>query len=203
MTNQEYLKNAEGHLVPRDKVKPEQLLEDKLVNELFQQASEINIMLSQFKASSFDEVQSFVDQLAKKYGGKKGGKKGNMTFTSFDGLQRVVVSVQDFIQFGPQLQVAKGLIDECIKEWNKEGSNENIAVIVNKTFRVDKEGQVNRAAILGLRNLNIKGAKWKRAMDAIADSIRVTNTKRYIRFMQRSAPETAWQTITLDFAAVA
>lgn len=193
--------NAEGHLVPASKVKPEDKLEDDLVRTLYGQAHTLHETLSRFKTGAFADVHAFLDILTEKYGGQKGGKKGNMTLTSYDGLTKVQVSVADFIQFGPQLQVAKGLIDECIKEWG-DGSNDNIQALVNHAFRVDKANQVNTQAILGLRRLDIRDDKWKRAMDAITDSMKVIASKQYIRFYRRDSVESSWKAVPLDLASV-
>lgn len=199
--DKDYMLNAEGHLVPIAKVKDEDKLEDQLVNGVFDEAEKISRLLSDFKCQTFEDVQQFLELLAEKYQTSKGGKKGNITLTSFDGLRKVQVSVADYIQFGPQLQIAKELIDECISEW-ATGSNDNIHVLVDHAFRVDKNNRVNTQAILGLRRLNITEPKWQRAMEAINDSIRVTHSKQYVRFYKRTAPEAEWETINMDIAKV-
>lgn len=197
----EHMINAEGHLVPVEKVKMEDRLEDELVKGLYQSALDVSQQLAKFKASAFADVNAFVDLLAEKYGAVKGGKKGNMTLMSYDGLTKIQVSVGDFIQFGPQLQVAKQLIDECIKDWG-DGANANIQALVNHAFRVDKANQVNTGAILGLRRLNIEDLKWKKAMDAITDSMKVVMSKMYIRFYARASTECAWRPVAMDLANV-
>lgn len=196
-----YMTNSEGHLVPASMVKPEDKLESELVLDLFSKAHALNQALADFKKLTFNDVQAFLDLLAEKYDCQKGGKKGNMTLTSYDGLTKVQVSVADFIQFGPQLQIAKNLIDGCIKEWG-DGGNDNIQALVNHAFRVDKANQVNTQAILGLRKLNIQDAKWKQAMEAITDSMKVIASKQYVRFYQRPSIEAQWKPVSLDIASV-
>src|SRR3546814_10796850 len=68
---------------------------------------------------------------------------GNRTFTSYDGLLKVVVHVSETIIFGPELQVAKGLVDECLREWSATSSVE-IRAIINRAFDVDQQGRINR-----------------------------------------------------------
>ncbi|MDP7142665.1 MAG: DUF3164 family protein [Alphaproteobacteria bacterium] len=198
---QDYMTNAEGHLVPIDKVKPEDRLEDDLVCELYAEALSLNAELAAFKQKSFENVNGFVTLLDEKYGVTKGGKKGNLTLTSYDGLTRIQISVADNLQFGPQLQVAKSLIDECINEWS-DGANNNIRALVDHAFRVDKSGRINVQSILGLRRLNISDEKWLKAMDAITESIRVTSSKQYVRIYRRPSPEADWENVNLDIARV-
>ena len=198
---QDYMTNAEGHLVPIDKVKPEDRLEDDLVCELYAEALSLNAELAAFKQKSFENVNGFVTLLDEKYGVTKGGKKGNLTLTSYDGLTRIQISVADNLQFGPQLQVAKSLIDECINEWS-DGANNNIRALVDHAFRVDKSGRINVQSILGLRRLNISDEKWLKAMEAITESIRVTSSKQYVRIYRRPSPEADWENVNLDIARV-
>ena len=196
-----YMTNSAGHLVPNDRVKPADKLEDELVNNLYDQALGVNKALSDLKAKAFEEVGSFLELIGQEYGVAKGGKKGNLTLTSYDGLTRVQISVADKLEFGAQLQVAKELIDECINDWS-DGANTNIQTLVDHAFRVDKAGQINMQSILGLRRLNITEDKWTKAMDAITDSIRISATKEYVRFYRRSSPTQNWESVRLDIAGV-
>lgn len=201
MTNPEHMTNDKGHLVPLHMVKPEHKLEDDLVLGLFAKAKTLHALLADFKLAATDDIEAFLALLAEKYGLSKGGKKGNITMLSYDGLTKVQVAVSERIDFGPELQVAKQLIDEMIKE-KSEGVDETIVALVMHAFAVDKEGKVNRANILGLRRLRITNDKWQQAMAAIADSMRVTSTKQYLRFYQRESLIAMWKPMTLDFAAV-
>ncbi|MEQ9016118.1 MAG: DUF3164 family protein, partial [Marinovum algicola] len=137
--------------------------------------------------------------LAQEYEMTRGGQKGNKTFLSFDGLKKVQIAVQDHIDFGPQLQVAKELIDDCLNEWAAE-ANDNLRAIVIRAFNTDKPGQVNRAEIFMLLRLEIDDARWTRAMDAIRDAMRVVGSKTYVRCYRRETQESPWQAITIDLA---
>ena len=196
-----YLKDGQGRLVPVDTVRPQDLLENDFVLQLFAEAQQLNKALDFFKQKTFADIDAFIDLLREKYRVERGGGKGNMTFVSFDGLTKVQVSNADFLSFGAELQVAKELIDECIKSWGA-GSNKQIVALVNHAFRVDKQGKVNKDDILGLRKIDIKDEKWQRAMEAISNSIRVTRSKRYLRFYQRPTPEADFEAVNLDIAKV-
>jgi len=196
-----YMQDAKGRLWPEGTIKETIKLEDQLVKKIMGYADELSAQIARFKGHTFDDVAAFMDLLAEKYDTQKGGKKGNVSFTSFDGLTQVRVQVQDYITFSSELQIAKDLIDECINKW-AEGSRDEIRAMVNLAFNVDKEGQVNRAALFGLRTLSIEHEKWKKAMDAINNSIRVAGSKTYIRFYRRKTAEDRWKAIPIDLAAV-
>lgn len=192
---------ADGSFVPDAKVKPADKLEDDLVKGLVARAEELNDLMTLFKADALSDASDFRAIVADQYGAIKGGAKGNMTLRSFDGRLEVQVAVSDRITFGPELQAAKELIDNCLTRWS-EGSNENLHAIVNDAFNVGKEGRIDTQRVLGLRRLEITDEEWSRAMDAISDAVRVDRSTTYVRFYKRD-PSTGQRTaITLDLAGV-
>lgn len=196
-----YMCDAGGRLVPLAVVRPEHMLEDQTVRDIIGHADKLSAQIARFRGHCFDDVTTFVDLLAEKYGGRRGGAKGNTTLTSYDGCLRVVVQVQDQLSFGPELQVAKGLIDECITAWS-EGVRIEIRALVEHAFNVDKEGRINRAALFQLRRLEIDDPTWKSAMAAIGDAIRIIGSREYVRFYRRATPKARWQAISIDVATV-
>lgn len=196
---QEYMTDAEGRMVPVEKVKPEHKLEDQLVKDLLQKAKTKSQEIALFKAQSFDDINAFMALLNEKYEVQRGGKKGNLTLTSYDGLQRLQIQNADYINFGPELHAAKSLIDECLTEWSN-GVNANLKMIIDRAFQVNREGKLNTGEILSLRRLNIRDDKWLRAMEAIGDSMRVTYSRLYIRFYERESVNTDWKSVSLDIA---
>ncbi|KQN00555.1 DUF3164 family protein [Sphingomonas sp. Leaf25] len=195
-----YLRDAKGNLVPLELVKPADLLVDEVVRGLLQRAREHHAAIGAFKADTFDQVQALLELLAQQYGTTIGGKKGNLTLTTFDGCERVTVQVSDQFDFGPELHIAKTLIDECLTEWSSTGGPE-LRAIVNRAFSVEKEGQINRSALLMLLHVNITDARWLAAMDAIRASMRVTGSREYARFYDRPAGTAAWKGVTIDMAS--
>lgn len=201
MAGKLYMTNADGHLVPVELVKEEHGLEDQMVRKIIAFAAELSAQIDRFKGHTAEDIATFQQILAEKYQApRRGGKKGNVTFFSYDGLQRVEVRLADNLVFGPELQTAKALIDECIGEWSAE-SNGPIRLLVNKAFQVDQAGRINRNAILGLRSIAIDDERWRRAMEAITDSIRVIGRKTYFRFATRDSLDDPWTGITIDLAA--
>ncbi|STD22471.1 Protein of uncharacterised function (DUF3164) [Enterobacter asburiae] len=87
---------------------------DSFVKEQVAAAKVKHDELSDFKRRAFDECYAWLDLVAEKYGRTRGGAKGNVTFSSFDGAQQITIRVQETLTFGPELQIAKDLIDECV-----------------------------------------------------------------------------------------
>lgn len=196
-----YWMAANGSLVPVSKIQDIDKLRHKCVTELTEAAKKASAQLLAFKLSAMQSVQEFVDTSLAQYDVTHGGKKGNITLVSFDGRYKIIRAMQDSIVFDERLQAAKALIDECVKAWSK-GSNDNIKVLINDAFQVDKKGSVNTGRILNLRTLKIADEKWQRAMQAIGDSMKVSSTKPYIRFYELDEAAGDYVAIPLDVAAL-
>ena len=195
-----YLRDAKGNLVPVASVKPVDLLMDETVRKVLDKARDVSAVVAAFKGEAFESVNELQALIAQNYNATVGGKKGNITLVSFDGCQKVQVQVADLLEFGPELQAAKALIDECLTEW-AVGSAVELRALVNRVFSVDKEGQINRAELFMLLRVEIEDERWVRAMEAIRDSIRVIGSRTYVRFYDRPAPDAAWHAVTIDLAA--
>ena len=195
-----YLRDARSNLVPIEAVKPIDLLIDELVRATIAEAHAVSAAIGAFKVRTFERVGELQALLEQHYGASVGGKKGNITLPSYDGCSKVQVAVSDMLELGPELQVAKRLIDECLNDWTAE-SHHAIRALVNRVFDVDKEGKINHAGLFMLLRVEIQDERWNRAMAAIRDSMRVIGSRTYVRFYDRPAPDAAWRGVPLDIAA--
>lgn len=196
-----YVKDRNGHLVPKDKIKPVDKERDRVVRDVVKKALAVSDQIAIFKDETMQAVADFAELSASHYGAKIGGAKGNITLYTFDGSHKLQLSINEHKAFDERLQAAKALIDECIHEWMK-GSNHNVQALVQDAFNVDKQGKVSMERILGLRRLDIVDERWAQAMAAIADSIQVTGSKRYVRLYKRNEVTGEYEPIPLDAASV-
>jgi hypothetical protein len=195
-----YMANAKGHLIPVGKIKEVDRLRDDLTRNIVAAAKGVQTAMREFRANTLGDIQAFADLSAERYGAKRGGDKGNLSLLSFDGRYKVQVQISEHLAFDERLQAAKALIDECLTEW-AQGSRDEIRAIINQAFDVDKEGRVNTGAILGLRKLDITDGRWRKAMEAIADSLQVVGSKKLLRVYERQE-DGSYEPIPLDLAAL-
>jgi hypothetical protein len=179
-----YMRDSQGRLVPVDMVKDLDKLRDQTVKGIVAKALETRDALAKMKEGIREELTAYLTLSAEKYGKKYGGKKGNITLTSFDGSLRLILAVNESISFDERLKIAKHIIDECITRWS-EGSRDEIRALVADAFYVDKAGKINTGRILGLRRLNIQDTQWEEAMQAISDSIQIVGSKEHVRIYTR------------------
>mgnify|MGYP002622382348 CR=1 FL=1 len=201
VAGKEYMPDAKGNLVPVSAIKTQHLMEDEVVRKIIGFAIPLAAQVRRFREHSFADLAKFDRDLEEHYGLVKRGRKGkgNVTYMTVDGLMKVEVKTADDIVFGPELQVAKGLIDECLIEWSAE-SRPEIQTIIANAFDTEKEGKINRSAIYMLLRYDSDDPRWQRAMNAIRDSMKIVGRREYIRFGIRETPSDDFTSITINIA---
>lgn len=196
-----YMKNALGHLVPEANVREQDKLRDQVARSLVTDARNINAMLAAFKKKALGDIDDLVKIAGERYDVTLGGKKGNISVSTYDGQFKVQRSVADVLQFTEEMEAAKALIMACIKRWS-EGANPQISALVSRAFAPGRNGQLKTAAVLDLLRIEIDDAEWKKAMQALKDSINATGTAVYVRVYERIGDSDQYKAIPLDLAAV-
>jgi hypothetical protein len=196
-----YMRDHLGRLVPEEIVKDVDKMRDQVVQEIVREAICLNEALAAFKRKAMDDILAFVTLSAEKYSAKIGGAKGNISLASFDGVYKVTRSINEYITFDERLEAAKALLDDCLKSWTAETSD-NLRKLVNFAFEVDKTGNISIQRIMGLLRVDIKDETWKQAMEAIKESIQISGSKAYIRIYKRIGDSEKYKQINLDMAAV-
>jgi len=196
-----YLRDAQGRLVPESMVKPIDRLRDQTVAKIAADAKLLSDLLGKFKTQAFSDINALVMTSAEQYEVTLGGEKGNVTLRSYDGRFKVERQVQDSLVFDERLQAAKALIDACITKWSAD-SRDEVKVLINDAFQVDRAGNVNTARVLSLRRLAISDPQWLRAMQAIGDSLSIVGSRSYVRVYERVGNTDRYEAIPLDLASL-
>lgn len=196
-----YFERADGSLVRADQLKPQETLADEMVRILIAKAEALSADLAGLKAESMSEMQALRALLMDEYGVKVGGAEGNVSFKTVDGRLLVRLQISKHVSFGPELEAAKELIDECLTDWSDDAGAE-IKEIIQDVFRLNAKGRIDTQGILNLRKHRFEDPRWENAMTAIADAIRRDSSTTYVRFY-RVDPKTGTETrIPLEIAEV-
>lgn len=195
----EYMRASDGSLMPVANIRAQDKLQDELVRKILGFAMPLSETIARFVQHTFDDADDLVELLDQNYGVKRGGKAGNLTFTTFDQLMKVEVSRAKIIDFGPSLEQAKALVDEVLAELARN-ADDVLKGLVTRAFNIENGGLANRAALLQLLRWEIPDDRWRRAMDAVRDAIEVKGTKRYARIYHRASVDDAWSAVSLDAA---
>ena len=203
IAGEKYMRDSKGRLTPMQLVRPQDQLQDEMVRKIATFAVDLSDQVARFRGHSMDDIGDFDALLSDEYGGhSRKSTKGNRVYMSYDGCLKVQVQVAESIEFGPELQVARDLVDECLVEWAADARVE-LRGIVEKTFNTDKKGEISRAAIYSLLRMEIEDDRWQRAMTAIRDAMRIVGSKQYMRVYRRDSADGAWKPVTIDLAKTA
>lgn len=195
-----YMADGKGGLRALENIPPMKKLQDEQVRKIFGFAHALAAQIGRFKGHVYEDLGSLDALMMQEYGLTVGGPKGNRTYSSFDGLMKIEVRIQDRIVYGPEMQVAKALFDKVLNA-RAADADPLIRSIITSAFDTDKEGQINRANVFVLLNVKDEDPEFKRGQDAIRDAMHVIGSKSYLRFQFRDAFDAPWQTLTIDLAS--
>lgn len=105
---EEYMEDAQGRRVPLSVIKGIDIRRNDVVCGIMKRTFEERDRLAEFKRQAWEEIQGFLADSAKDSKARKlGGKKGNITLTNYDGRYKLIVAVNDGIQFNEKLPNCK------------------------------------------------------------------------------------------------
>ena len=181
-----YRMDAKMRMIPDSQIPAYELMRDELVCGIHERAEPIHRALSEFRIDTIEQVDAFMDIAFQEYGRTIYGSPTNrVTLTSYNGTLQVQIEVSELVRFDERIAVAQALIDEYIQGETK-GLAPEIRKLIDMAFRPNKAGRINMGHMLSLRSLDIQHEKWQEAMRAIADSITVYTSRRYIRLYKRN-----------------
>ncbi len=111
-------------------------------------------------------------------------KKGNMTFTSFDGHWRIKIKVRYYTKLDDLAIKARDMMYEYVEPATTAIEDKGIAAIVktmiDEAFRVDSAGCINQTKAKQLLRHPFKAAKWLEAREMLIQSMRSMRGKSYV-----------------------
>jgi hypothetical protein len=193
------MRNALGHFVPMAQVREHDKLRDGIARELASQAVAISEALAAFKKKALADIDDLIAISLERYNVKLGGKKGNVSITTYDGEFKIEKALADRLTFTDEIIAAKELIYACTRKWS-QGANDHLMRLVDRAF-IGRNGQIRTNDVLGLLRLEIDDPEWKTAMVALKDALQVNGKAVYIRVYQRVGDE-RYEPINLSLAGV-
>ncbi|MBZ8007882.1 DUF3164 family protein [Campylobacter sp. RM9334] len=195
--------NGKSEWVHPELIRADEQLKDGLVESILAKVENKNTELVALKDEINNDIESYLDLLLEKYNldARSNAKKGNFTFENYSKTLKIQIQMAEKINFNEKLNIAKAKIDEYLNDIVKD-SSEDIKVLINKAFEVDKKGNLDSKKILSLRSYDIKDHRWQEAMEIISESVEIVGVKPYIRFYKRDKATDSWANVSLDFANI-
>ena len=195
-----WVRNAVGGLVHETEIREQDKLRDRVVIDIATEALSLSEALKALKAKALADIDDLISIAGEKYDMKLGGPKGNVTLTSFDGRYRVQRVSADRITYTEEMEVAKAKVFECIRSWSDE-SNKHLVTIATNAFRLNRQGEISVSRVAEMMRIEIDDPEWKKAMEAVKDSLAVSGKAIYVRVQERMK-DGAYKTVSLDIAGV-
>ena len=199
IAGRKHVQDAEGRWLDWSLVKPKDQLMDEVVRKIIAYALDLSAQVTRFRRHTEADMASIIALLEQEYGVTIGGPGGNFTIRTFDDLQRVELKVGKFMEFGPEIHIAKALIDEYLRDLTTDTVAE-LKMLVLGAFEVDKKGKLDRQKIVDLKKYEIKDERWVRAMKAITDAERTVMVREYLHFKVRKNHQEEHKAITINLA---
>lgn len=199
-----WVRNAAGNLVHENEISEQDKLRDSVVMEIAKLALRLNGELKALKAKALAEVDDLITIAGEKYDMKLGGPKGNISLLSFDGRFKLKRIHQDSIGYTEEMEVAKAKVFECISRWGQtvhEDAHKHLFTLATRAFRPTKGGEISISRVMDMLRAEINDPDWKKAKQAVQDSLIVNGKAVYIQVQQRVDGK-KYSTILLDIAGV-
>ena len=193
--------NRNGRYVPPKTIPLHLKRRDETVTKIMAIVDKENERMKKSKAAIFQLVNNYIDFLKKRVGDTEKSTEGNLTLSDYANLNQVDISISNNISFDENLNIAKSLIDKCLKKWSAK-SNVALKAVIQEAFNIDKKGRVNSNMILRLLALHIEDKDFLAAQKLIKDSIQSTGTRQYTNFKRRSNQKVDFKAVQLNFSVV-
>ena len=190
--------DAQGQSVPSAYVKPYDKARDKIARRILARFERAHAYLARLKAESLADIET----LRASDGATLGGAKGNIQFSSFDGLVRIRVDARTLVDFDDRFRQAQSLIFAYVDELTGATDQGDVAEIIRAAFRPNGAGMLSRARVMGLLRLNIKHVTWVQAMDLLRECQFVKSGKSYLYCEIKPNRDADFEPIPLDLAAI-
>lgn len=199
-----WLRNAAGNLVHESEISEQDKLRDSVVMAIASVALRLNSELKALKDKALSDIDDLITIAGEKYDMKLGGPKGNISLLSFDGSFKLKRIHQDSIGYTEEMEVAKAKVFECISRWGQtvhEDAHKHLFTLATRAFRPTKGGEISISRVMDMLRAEINDPDWKKAKQAVQDSLIVNGKAVYIQVQQRGEGK-KYSTILLDIAGV-
>ena len=196
-----YWLNRHGNLIREANVRPLERDMDAVVRKIHGFGGALSAQMYRFRMYTMEDIVAYLRRVVVEYGGKPGGKKGNVSLVSYDGTLRVQLAVAETVEVGPEIAAAQAIIEECLDEWGRH-SSVKLRALVDAAFKADAAGNLSVAQLLQLRRVQIDDPRWRQVQNAITDSLLPVGKAEYVRLYTRAVPADPWGQVPLHLATV-
>lgn len=200
-STEQFWTDETGNKVQVSRTTKSERLQEREAFRLFTEATRLNAELSAFKERIKQTCQKVYDTyMAEKEINK--ASKGNFTFYNFDRSIKIVVNINERIEFDELgIEACKNLLDGFLTD-NVESKDEAIKSLIMDAFNNTK-GRLDTKKVMNLLRYRSKitNKSFQEAMKLLEESIRRPDSKTYFQVWFKDA-EGQYKNIDLNFSSI-
>ena len=194
--------DTQGNKIPLKYIDKGDKLSENHATVLYNEAKKISDALKSFKekiGAKSDEV--FNQKMADKKLTEIKDRKGNFTWSNFDGSIKIETSVSELFSFDDALMTgAKHCFDSFISD--QVDDDNPVGIMIREAFTATRKGYDAKKLMNLLKyREKVKNEHFTKALDLLKDAMKVTSTKRYHRVFIRDA-EGKYKCVELNFSSI-
>jgi small nuclear ribonucleoprotein (snRNP)-like protein len=182
--------DSTGRVRPRHSFRASTLLEHDMAEKIFDDIMALAELVAERKKQYFQWLEAYEADMNALYGATRsvGGRRGGKTLENIARTKKVTVSVRDYKRVDGSIIAAQNLVNEVLTDM-LENLEPWVRNLLNDLFvRDEKTGALSTDRLQTARQVEIPHPKWDAARNAIADSIRVVESRPAINAYPASEP---------------
>ena len=196
-----YVMNASGDLIKESNLSARQVEEDKLCKTLFPMATALNQQIAKFKHAAMHEAEECIRRMLEDHGIKQFAKtKGNVQFTSVNGLMKIQRAVDERIDVDSSIEAVRKKLDHY-HEALKADAGDDAQEWIDTSFET-KRGKISTSKLIDLLNRDIDHPLYLEAMEVLRKALFVSGSKAYLRFYFKEKADGEWLPLPLQFSSI-
>lgn len=200
VNGEEMIRNCNGCLVQVSRLRPDVVLTDGVARSIVRKMQALAAHNARVKKEIFEEAQAYQDLMFEQYRARIGGRRGGLTISSFNDLQKVVFQTTDYSRVTAALPAAQALMSEILDDLTRDVGPDLRTLIMAAFERDEKTGKVNVQELNGLKKYKLNHAKWPDFIRALNDAIEPAGSKEGIRAYTRDTITDVPKQVVVDFS---
>lgn len=196
-----YVPMPDGEMRAVKMVHPLKVERHTIADTLIAEALTHEERVQKFRERIWRVVDEYIKYAAKKTKTEPDLQKG-VTFRTTNDLVWITVKRQTQYRPNDTLEIAKDFAKKTVwKKANKLGDDgEFIRVILEKLFKLGKQGNANKVIWDQLRDIEWDDRDWRKFKAMAENGYDIVGTRKFVQFKYRKSIDDDWNTVNLSFA---
>ncbi len=173
---------------------------DRVVESIFREIELMEQFMKHKKEDILSRINEYKEICSEEYDAKF-SDTGAITLTNFSADKQIEIKINNLVKLNELAQLAEEKLKGCIRRWS-EGASDELVKIVDYAFEMDAKGNLDRAKLATLRNIEISDKEWQKGLELLKEAEYAAGSRQYIMVRERKNPDEKFQSKSLNFSTV-